>query len=319
VKRVAAILLLAACIGPQDNASQVHDLRVLGASFEPPEILAPSCAGLIGALMSGADGGSPDLFQAFFVFAFPIEMKFLIEDPNGGGRPISWDLRGCVDVNDLTCTGDAGFVPIAQGATHPGELTLRHSLGLDFLDGGTPLLQAVIQNDIYKGLGGFRVPVVLHVKAGEEEVYAQKLMVYWCKLFDEQKQNVTPKLRGMNINGVEWLEGETRTVLSSDLPVRFSPIDFSDLEEAYVVPSFTLKPIHLNESWKISWHTTLGQISPTQTGGINALTGGADKHRVEWDMLPDAGATETDVDFWFVVRDGRGGESWITRRAHYVP
>ena len=34
-------IAMAACLGPQDDPSQVHDLRVIGVNFEPPEREGP--------------------------------------------------------------------------------------------------------------------------------------------------------------------------------------------------------------------------------------------------------------------------------------
>jgi hypothetical protein len=101
-----------------------------------------------------------------------------------------------------------------------------------------------------------------------------------------------------------------------------TPDDFSALEEDYVVPAFDLKPVHLHESWKFSWETTYGRFAPTTSGGTD-FTGALAKPRSEWIPRNDDGGThvlvEQDVGFWIVVRDGRGGESWIHRVAHFVP
>jgi len=52
-------VLSSACLGPQDDPSQLHDLRVIGASFDPPELMAPSCAGLLGTARLPDGGASP--------------------------------------------------------------------------------------------------------------------------------------------------------------------------------------------------------------------------------------------------------------------
>ncbi|MGZ3460316.1 MAG: hypothetical protein ACXU86_17650, partial [Archangium sp.] len=60
----------------------------------------------------------------------------------------------------------------------------------------------------------------------------------------------------------------------------------------------------------------LGTISPNSTGGSD-FGGGEGRHRVEWKPPQDAQAQE--VRFWVVVRDGRGGESWVARTVKYTP
>ena len=318
------VIACAACVGPQDDASQLRDLRVIGASMSPPEIMAPSCAGLLGAV---ADGGMPDL-SSFFAFAAPVEMKWLVLDPRQ--REISYTLRACTNTFDLECDDDGGYAELASGAMLPGELKHTLPLGLTTLtgslfDGGTSLIAAVVNNDTYKGLGGIRVPVVLHVTAGAEQTFAQKLMVYSCKLFDDQKANVQPDIPGVTYLGVDWPEstdgGPTLTINLGNVELEMEPTDFSALEEDYVVPSLMLKPVHLKESWQFSWHATLGRFSPVTSGGTD-FSGMVTKPKSEWLPRIDggtAGLLETDVDFYIVVRDGRGGSSWIQRRAHFIP
>jgi hypothetical protein len=94
------------------------------------------------------------------------------------------------------------------------------------------------------------------------------------------------------------------------------PQDFAHLEEPYTVPSFELTPVHLEERWQVAWHTSLGTLSPTETGGVD-LGGEAGRHHVEWQ--PPEGVGPRDVRFWVTVRDGRGGLSWLTRRVRYTP
>jgi len=330
VRRALAIVLVAACVGPQDDASQVHDLRVIGASFTPPEVMAPSCQGLIGAVVDGGSGGAGAL-GAFLAFSVPIELKWLVLDPNGNGRDIEYELLACANQGDLECNDEGDFVKLAEGVTQPGELVHTLPLGTTFLsgslfDGGTPLLLEVISQDSFRGLGGIRVPVVLHVKAGGEEVFAQKLMVYSCRFFDDQKPNVQPVIPGVTVNGRDWPEstdgGPTINLsLSGEREFEVLPNDYSALEEEYIVPSLSLKPVHLKESWRFAWHASLGRFNPIVTGGTD-FSGREGMPQSSWLPRVDggtAGLFVTDVDFWFVVRDGRGGSTWITRKAHFAP
>jgi hypothetical protein len=333
------VLCVAGCVGAQDDPSQVHDMRVLGVQMSPPEIMITpppkaSCFELFGGLaasLGGADGGTDagnplqQILPIIGPYLFPVETTWLIEDPDGGGRDISWELRACARQDDLTCSGDAGFVILDAGTTKPGELRYVTGFGLDALpakgdqpDGGGFLLLDVIANDIYKGLGGFRVPLVMHLKAGSEEIFAQKLMVYSCQIFPDMKANVLPELPGMKLNGVDWPQDGGLTLHSADAPFRVTPYDFTALEESYGVPSFDLHEVHLQESWKVSYYTSVGHMGPNTLGGED-FTGGTDIQVSTWLPGHDGGIAEQDVDFWFVARDGRGGESWLSRRAHYVP
>jgi hypothetical protein len=186
------------------------------------------------------------------------------------------------------------------------------------LPDGTPLLQEVIMQDLYKGLGGFRVPVLLDVQTldGTEHVYAQKLMVYMCKFFPEMKENTTPVLPGMTVAGMPWPADEVKE-FSGTQEISLEPEDFSALQEPYIMPSFQLQPVQLREAWKVSWYTSSGTMSAGTTGGVD-LGGQAGKHVSKWQ--PDSTATEPqDVTLTFVVRDGRGGDSWMQRKLRWTP
>ncbi len=317
----------AVCVTGQDDPTTVKDLRVLGMRFEPPEVLMAGCNAplLLGALAGASDGGTvslPPQFQLLLAqyASTPLKFTALIADPTGAGRMLDYRLLGCANRGDRDCNNEGDFVELQTGQTTAGELTATVAPGIQFLDDGlaTPLLLEVINQDTFKGLGGIRVPIVLELSAADtgEKIYAQKLMVYTCKFFPSMKQNVTPVLPGLKFNGEPWPEDEVKEVTgATEIPL--APMDFSALEESYVVPSLELKPVQLIESWKISWMTTHGTMSPYNTGGTDQV-GTTGRHNDKW--RPDKSATEAaDVEFYFVVRDGRGGSSWTKRRVRWSP
>lgn len=295
-----ALLVLASCVGPEDNPTKVIDLRVLAAAFEPPELMAPSC-----------DLASP---QNLALYATPVSYTALVADPAGAGRSIDYELLACARVSDRTCDDEGEFLPVASGSMPAGELSLTLQPGTWKLPDGSPLLSKVLELDTFKGLGGLRMPLVLHLKAGDEEIYAQKIMLFSCRFFADQKANVTPRLPGISIDGRPWTEQPQQLEGPGPFEVRVD--ELSALQEAYLVPSYELQPVHLTESWKLTWHTTRGSFSPGETGGTD-LGGGEGRHFVEW--RPGSSTPETEVSFWIVVRDGRGGTSWLSRSAHYRP
>jgi hypothetical protein len=321
---VLALVLTAACVAPREDPTFVKDLRVLGMSFEPPEIQIPCDARLLLGLANAAsDGGTimlDPVLQARVVqlAASPLRFETLIADPAGDGRQLSYNALGCVKAGDRDCNDSGQYVSLKTGQTAGGVLSLQVMPGAAFLDDGQPLLVDVIQADTFKGLGGIRVPVVVDLKTLDkgEHIYAQKLMVYSCQLFPTQKANLTPRLRGFTWNGEAWPAEETKAV-SGRTPVDIDPIDFSDLEEHYVVPSVQLQPVALQESWKINWLTTLGTMDTYETGGTD-FAGTTGRHHNRWVPGPDATTAQT-VTFSMVVRDGRGGESWETRTVRWTP
>jgi hypothetical protein len=294
------LLLCAACVGPEDNPSTVKDLRVLGIRMDPPEIFADTC--------------SLDISSAI-TFSQPVRLTALIADPQGQGRELDYTLWACAEQGDVTCREDR--VELMRGVASPGELQvqLQPGPGVARLPDGTFLAQRVVEEDTYRGLGGVRMPLVMWVRGGEEQLYSQKLMVYGCRYFPEMQANVQPELPGLLLAGEPWEEGVPRE-LSGPGPFRIEPLDFTERQEAYVVPSFELKPVNLQEQWQLAWFTTLGRVTPNETGGAD-FSGAVERHRVEWQPARNAQAQE--VRFWVTVRDGRGGLSWVQRTVKYTP
>jgi hypothetical protein len=295
------LLLCAACVGPEDTPSNVKDLRVLAMRMDPPELLAETC--------------STDPAVLADTLVRPVRLTALIPDPAGEGRDLDYTLWACASQDDDTCREDR--VELARGVTKGGELVvdLFPGPGTSRLGDGTFLVQRILEKDLYNGLGGVRMPLVLWVRGGSEQVYAQKLMVYGCRFFPEMQANVQPELPDLLLAGEPWVAGVPRE-LSGPGPFEVNVPELTGREEAYVVPSFELKPLKLQEAWEVAWHASLGSFSPNQTGGAD-FGGGVARHRVEW--TPPRNAQAQEVRFWVVARDGRGGMSWVERTVKYTP
>ncbi len=304
---LSVVLLGVGCVGPSDDPTNVHDLRVLAVQFEPPEIMAPRCT---------ADATN------LAVFAFPVKMTVLVADPAGANRRLDYAVRACARSGDRRCDDEGDFKELSRGTIPSGESQFILSPGgalLDEVDPSTkfnvPLLERVAEYDAYGGLGGLRMPVDFAVKAGDEAVDAQKLMVFSCPLLPAMRANKTPVLPGVTWNGTVW--GETDVPeFKGEGPFDLAPLPFEERQETYVVPSFSLKPVTLVESWKIAWYADMGRLSPQETGGTD-VDGTTGRHRAQW--KPGSTAMAGTVHFWFVVRDGRGGISWLSRSATWAP
>jgi hypothetical protein len=296
------------CAQPEDIPSNIKDLRLLAMRLEPPELMAPACPD------PQAQSLDPALLASFFQ---PIELRSLVLDPAGEGREITWTLWSCPSTSYRTCSAaEVGTdrVQLAEGRQPAGEWQVTlDNLAASTTQAGAPLLQRVWEEDPFRGLGGLRVPLFLHLRAGDEEIWGQKLMVYSCQLFPDMSQNVNPELPAILLGGAPWPADEVIGV-SGPGPFEVEPEDFSERQEVYVVPSFELQPVVLKESWKIAWHADFGRFSPNVTGGAD-FGGGEARHRTEW--LPPREGEGREVRFWFVVRDGRGGMSWTERRLQY--
>jgi hypothetical protein len=325
------LLLLAvvgsvACVGPEDRPSHVKDLRVLGVQVDPPELMAAQCP----------DFSDPEAIDPLQLAAFlqPIRYRALIADPEGADRELRWDLWACAGFGNRDCDAPEDRARLSGGTTGPG--VLEHTvqqLALTVLPGpdrlfddpetparesedDVPLLQRVWELDPYRGFGGLRVPLMLHLRAGQQAIWASKLMVFNCPLVEGMVQNVNPELPGLLLDGVEWEQAQVPQ-LRGPGPFELVPLDFADRQERYIVPSFELQPIELEERWELAWYADFGELSSNRTGGAD-LGGGERRHRVEWSP-PEGDGAEREVRFWIVVRDGRGGQSWLTRTARYLP
>jgi hypothetical protein len=317
------------CLEPMDDPTTVHDLRVLGMSFTPPEVLVPQCdPSLLVGLAGAADGGlvsvDPKLQLKLLIYlSIPLEFRALIADPAGQGRELDYRLLGCASTADRDCNTENQYVELVTGTTQGGELRFEklvpgtQEVHDSQTDAGTPLLFEVLNLDSFKGLGGIRVPMVLDLKARDtgEHIYAQKLAVYSCQFFPQQTTNQLPVLPGMLWNGESWAEDEVKQAQGA-AEVTIEPVDFSALQEPYIVPSIMLQPVSLVESWKVNSMTTLGTFGTYELGGTD-FSGMAERYKNTW--KPDPAAAEQDVTMYFVVRDGRGGESWLVRHAHWAP
>ncbi|SEL06189.1 hypothetical protein SAMN05444354_103431 [Stigmatella aurantiaca] len=303
MRNAALVLCLGAvgCVDVEDKPSRVHDFRVLGLATERPELMAPTCE---------------DTPAARAAFAEEVTFRALLVDPVGEGRAIHYTLWACADPEDETCEEAADRVPLTEGSTNERELALRVRLGDLTVADGTRLLERVREKDPYKGFGGLRMPLVLHARAGEEEVYAQKLMVFNCPRVPGMVANVLPVLPGLLMEEAAWA-ADAVPELKGRGPFVVKVADLAGLQEDYVVPGLRQESVALREAWRVSWHTTLGEFTPEETGGMG-LGDAPGRHRTEWEP-PEEADTAQDVRFWAVVRDGRGGESWVSRRAHWSP
>ncbi|MCE9673086.1 hypothetical protein LY474_35295 [Myxococcus stipitatus] len=303
--KLGGLLLVAlgavACVDPDDKSSNVHDLRVLGMAVERPELMAPTCE-----LTA----------EALEVFTEEVTFRALLVDPAGGGRALDYTLWACADPEDTICEDASQRLLLAEGTTTAGELAVPIRPGATVLPDGSLLLDKVRQADPYQGYGGLRMPLVLHVRAGDEAVYAMKRMVFSCPAVPGMAANQQPVLQGLTLEGAAWEEGELPT-LRGEGPFVVRANDVSALEESYVVPGLRQESVSLKEAWVITWHATLGEFSPEETGGAD-FNGEPGRHRTEWEP-PEKDAVEQEVTFWAVVRDGRGGSSWLIRKARWAP
>ena len=302
---LSLVLSASACFEAREDTSLVVDLRVLGLSVDPPELMAQSC----GALSAEA---TPEDLLALRAFLAPVTFRALIADAAGNDREIAYELLACASREDLTCAHPDEHVLIASGLTRAGELTLPALVPGALTTESGPLLLQVQRNDPLGGLRGLRLPLVLHVTTAEEEIYARKDLLFSCKLFPEARANLQPTLEDVRINGQPASALEVRGYE----PVILLPAELSTKQEKYFELSLDGVAREHTEQWHLSWFTNAGSIKGSgEAGSDPAATD--QSFGATWTPPPD-GKTR-DVIIWGVVRDGRGGIAWTRRELHHVP
>ncbi len=327
--------LAASCSLPTDDPSTVHDLRILAIQTTPPELQYP----VQGNFQDLEQGQCvPDLSPLFS--AGPIQLAALVADPQGNGRDLSWTWTECPQTSDGRCPTDPGYV-IAKGNGLPSQISTSWDIVAEGLaeeqiqagcDAGcppTPVLTTFADNPLGLCRYGVWLQIGLEVGAPGDggSVFGNKLLVFTpvpsdyptdagvCPqgpdggmpphhnpVFDSLQldQQTLPVSGSVNV-----LAGQ---VYSITPVIPTGPTG----EQPYCLPDFQGGWTLLTETWLFSLMTTVGNFSTEQVGagGFGNLQGGQINLSVNWTTPADAGVAT----IYSVLRDGRGGTSWITRQ-----
>ncbi len=290
MRALSLLLLCAACTPNFQSASEVVDLRVLAMRADPPEA------------QLDLDAGTVD----------DVTVQVLIFDPH---PPLDATMTGflCSPTDTLNCDA-ASSVPL-PAVTHPVGEAFSYTLRVP-----VDTLRAALANDKLNGFGGLRVQLQIKVDDGNpaKDVSAEKVLLFSRK---DHLPNHVPLLDGVAVtrDGVafrmlqpgELLDLERgRTFGLRPLPHLCPPSGANTCTpaiESYDTLDLSGKSIHLTEELAYSFFTTAGAELDRDTAA--EPRGG---------VAPPDGLTRIDSTaagpgtLWIVVRDGRGGESWIT-------
>jgi hypothetical protein len=181
------------------------------------------------------------------------------------------------------------------------------------------------------------MPVVFQVtaNAGAETARAIKRAVFWARaVADDQRPNVTPVIPSVRVYDArdeataEPLpdhiapldEGVAQPVPTDGLWVDPAPADAEPYVTAVLDRATGQVVAHhvARETLSYAFFATAGTFSPLQTSS-EPPPGVAVTSRVHIESKyrpPGAGAAPLDVTIWVVVRDERGGASWLARTLH---
>jgi len=269
--------------------------------------------------------------------------------PSAVSDPTGYPAGGVHNtVGSALCDGAATEVPLATAVDLAASPSIEVALGPAWV--AAAFARDVFVAADGKLHGGFDLgmPVVFQVTAtaGGDTVKAVKRAIFWANAVRaDQRANTTPVIPGVRAyarrdegtaeplpDAVQALEAGapadvTRDGLWIDPGTATDPTTTA-LAESYVTATLDpltgqVGPVDLKETLTYSFYASAGTFSPQQTrsepppgvvprGRVHIES----KYHPPKDMTnqPSAVAGEPlDVTIWIVVRDERGGASWVTR------
>jgi len=292
MRALLLLAALAACTPDFAAPSDVTDLRVLAIRADPPEA------------QFDLDAGTID----------PVHVTVLAVDPPRKDNFATMVSQLCGQTDSRRCDGGGVAFPLGTQTRQGGE-----TFSLDIvLPKGT--LDAGVAADALGGLGGIRVQLSVAIDDGDPNapLFASKTILYSPK---GTPPNHNPLMTGVQLSQ----QGADAGTLLPDQPpsdkcelpgclkltpgveVGLRPILAPDAREEYDTTDLRGNTVHLKEDPSYSFFVTDG-------GGIDRDTADEPLDGV----APPDGLSRIDAisgasgTLWIVVRDGRGGESWLS-------
>ena len=278
MRAVAVLVLLAACTPDFAAPSDVADLRVLAVTADPPEALFDP------------DGGSSQ----------PVAIRVLAVDPARDAGPQTMELQICGQTDSRRC--DEG--PVADAGTVPLAFTLPP------ID-ATPF----VESDKLSGYAGIRVQLSFSVDDGSPRgpVYGDKVLIYspanapWVtgSCAPNHNPQIEPQV-AVTIDGgpVGVLPG---LPLTAGIEYGLRPQVTAGSREQYCTLDLRGNLLtDLQEQPRWFFFTAPGGSFDRETADEPLDGGAAPDGLTRFTPSADGGT------IWIVVRDARGGESWLT-------
>ncbi|HXU83548.1 MAG TPA: hypothetical protein VN914_19280 [Polyangia bacterium] len=351
----ALVALLAGCTPDFDNETTVQDLRVLGVSAEPPEVL------LDGGPISMQPELCPtaDILQALateLAMHVPptlptMTLRPLVVDPQGGGRPVHYRAVACVSptggideqggggnmmpggvrqtIGRGACPDDAPVLGEGDVSPAPGSLSPKIEVPLPL----TPnLLVGALQQDPLGLVYGLALTAQVTVSAGDQQVVTRKRVLVTARLTPDQVPNQNPV-----IPAVSYRKTEDDPLIPYD-PAQPPQVKLG--EKLRLEPTAGEKQMYptrlgdrhtgcvhtqmVSEALRFAFFASAGTFSPDTTNTEPPVfrDPGPDVHRLESvyeapkELLP--GQSDV-VHVWIVTRDERVGSSFAELTLRLIP
>ena len=317
--RKALVMFATAAVGcgSFESPSIVLDLRVLGISVEPPEIVAPFV---------------PDDPES--VVFDDVEVCALVADP-GASRQLAFNMVACAPTDALRCDlADQTLATIGGAVVDDPEeagATVELCATLSNSDELYDVINESIRADTLAGFGGIGVQIELSVgpEPGslEETQFAAKQMLYSPQIPFDRVANRNPWLDQITatIDAGEELSlplgrcsDITPLAVDAGAELELLPVEPEGVREDYVVPTFDGAVRELTENLRYAWYATAGKWSANNTGGPRDFAGNDADLDSTWTAPPAerVDADGLDVTLWLVQRDERGGLAWYQSCVH---
>ena len=290
-----------ACTPTFEAPEQVTDLRVLAIQAEPPEALVD------------ADAGTSE----------DVQVTALVLDPPHPQQAVQVTPALCLPSDGARCTTTS--VELANLKRPQGEISF--SLQTQIIAKQIPaarlvaLLQAAVQDDKLKGLGGIRLQLMLTIDDLQGPYGPQTALK--TLLFSPRTPDGNPN-RNHNpaVDGLSLIDLDTRQVTQSPangesftlfvgkqlgLRPRLAP---GSIEE-YPAIDLSGRVVRLREELSWSFYTTIDGDLDRGTADEPGQGVGDPPYGLVRFQGAKAGASGR---FWAVVRDGRGGSAWTSHR-----
>lgn len=279
---IAMLLVAAACTPNFQDQDVVVDLRVLAVTADPPEA------------QYDLDAGTID----------NVSLTYLVVDPARPQNTFTFTSQACEPTDSRRC--DQGLAFALPSATRDSQQNTFHNT----LAVPSSVLADAEQLAKLGGYNGIEVQVSFAVDDGDPAGIAEgdKVVVYTPV---GTTPNHNPTMTGLktSVAGVAtgaFAPGETLN-LQAGVDNGLRPVLAADAIETYTIKDLNGNPVTLTESPTYSFYTTPGASFDRET---------ADEP--DNGVAPSDGLTRFTAagrgsgTLWIVVRDGRGGETWLT-------
>jgi hypothetical protein len=345
-----ALALLAGC-QELEGPSHVHDLRLLAVRAEPPEIILDPAAmppvippiAITPLIADPEGGGRAATFTVRACGNDPLAPSAPGAGTEGAGGYPAGGARSTVGSARCPADGPTSWSVVAepQAAGSTAMVTLS-----------AEQVAAAFAGDLFPGhLGqphggfdlGLPISLELTVRAGDETVAGIKRVVFWpAPLRPDQRPNENPRIGEVRLffgrdpvsldptGPLEPLAADAPRVVGADQEPWLEPSGVQ--AEAYVAPVIDRFTDQVKvqevpaETLRYAYYATVGSFDPPETGS-DVRFGGAGSRRPHiesrWrppaaaELPADGGALA--VTIWIVVRDERGGSSWVERHLLVQP